>query len=188
MNSVSDGFFFVRNLVCSIENRELHIDLFERGAEYSFNSIPLRLKYTFKEMYNDIENHHYTFNEVLVYIVYYYMFNSKIFSYFSLNKKNIKEVTEIFNQHTYERDKKFILDLCMKNNITNKDRLFEVSVDGKCAIYDLIMKKYISPIFFIKNCNNYLTTYENSNILLEPEFERFVFVTKVFINNYLRSA
>lgn len=188
MSTTLECFYFVRNTVCSIQNREKSINLFEVGSGYTFTSLPMKIKYIFNALYNDLENHYYTYDEVLMFIIYHYMFSDKIFSYLSLNRKSIKEVTELFNNDVYEKDKSFILDLCNRLNIKNKDKLFNVSEDGRCALYDLIMKKYISPMFFIRNCKSYLTSYQNSNILLEPNFDRFVFVTDMFINNYRRSS
>jgi len=105
-----------------------------------------------KRIFNDIENSFYSYNDLLIAMFYESIF-IKSFTLRMLTDKRINEIKSLFSLIELKKDKKILLAI-NKNIIFNSiEDYFRLNTEEVSYIYELIMKKFISPIFWIKYDN-----------------------------------
>lgn len=106
------------------------------------------LKKTCIRIFNDIENSFYTYNDLLIALLYENIFGK--FNLNDINEKQVKEIKSLFTLSQLKKDKKIIHSI-NKNTIFNTiEDYFKINSDNETYIYFLIKKKFISPIFWLK--------------------------------------
>jgi len=134
-----------------------------------------------KKLYNDLENGYYEPKDIAIFILYDSIFND-VFKYSSLTKENILKVKNIFTKKQLEKDKQFILDVNKKLKLNDPlKELFEIKEDGNSIIYELIMKEYITIIFYIYFQKKVLTEIPK-DVIFSTEYNKFQFVNNKIIN------
>ena len=128
------------------------------------------------EIWNDIQNSFYSLDDVKVYILHGFLFNQK-FGWKEINNNDIKETISKYDKAQFIIDKQTILEISKKIlEIKDINDYFCVNEDGESFIYDLIINRYVNPIFYIRMIK-YLDDkdYESEN----TEHRRFRFIQKV---------
>jgi len=118
-----------------------------------------------KILYSDVESGIYNNIDILIYFLYNKIFNPK-FYILQIIKKNIPIITNLFSNSQFEIDEKFVTEFMKDNNITQISELFEI-IDGSNLIFSMVIKKLISPVFYLKYYKNYKYSEESK---LNDEF------------------
>lgn len=146
-SSVLRVYSIIFNIVNIVKKkRNIKIDVlvykgqFEKVREY--------YKIHCKRIFNEIENSFYSYKDLKLFVLYSYLFvkwpNIK-----NINKKNIKEVKLLFSKNRLEEDKKYFLEINKRVKLNDLEKYFIIK-EGVSIVYNLIKKKLLSPIFWIK--------------------------------------
>jgi hypothetical protein len=127
------------------------IDLLKDINEFHYQRISEYTKKHCQKVYNDIENHFYSYKDLALYIACEYLYENK-FSWQNVNDKNINRIKDLFSESRYFLDQQLIVELNEKLNFEKISEYFKLNHDGISIIYNLITheKHYISPLFFLK--------------------------------------
>jgi hypothetical protein len=124
-------------------------DIKESLAYFLYNKSKEYTKIICKKIYNDIENNLLTYKDLRIYLLYSFLFNPK----FYLNNYDIEDVNlikNLFTEETYKKDKIFIIKLSENIRFNSMEQYLTLNNKGNTYCYDLIMQKYVSPLFWIK--------------------------------------
>lgn len=172
MNSPRLIFSIIRNVDLWV-NKDKDINLLTLVHPIHFERIKEYYKIHCNRLFNELENNYFRVKDLIVYLLYCYIFEEKI----NLNDivyKKINDVSKLFTLKQLEEDKQFIINLQKELKLKNGiQEYFTFLNDGNNIIYNLIKKKYISPIFFMKYSDKLLTKEKENNIFVSNEFKRF---------------
>jgi hypothetical protein len=187
--SIYKTFSVINNSIKSAKKLK-KLDLYEYCNEFQFNRSSDYILSKSKTIYNDIENHYYSYDDLIVAIAYNFIFKKSL-SWNEINNKNILNIKKLFTQGQLEQDKKFIIKVCEKINHLDANNplgdLFKINEDGKSIIYELVLQKNISPYFYIYFKNSFLTLNQEYVILnkqISKEYKKFEFLTNL-INQHI---
>ena len=130
------------------------------------NLKPDFLKTPYKRIWNNIENNKYTFKQLQLCICYASLMNEKPINV--INEEYINNNIHFFSKKQLKIDTHIIYNLNKKFNITEIKDYFTLDSTGKTIIFNLIMKKYISPLYYIVyskkvNATNNIQYIENKD-------------------------
>lgn len=130
-----------------------------------------------KDIYNDLENKYYSYNELMIYMYYCHLFKKGEILCGNLHSKII-DTTQLFSKNQLEQDKKLIIEINKKLKLKPDPafELFKIRSEGFSIIYDLTKKKKISPIFFIKYERKVLTNRKEYDIFKHDDYKKFEFI------------
>ena len=137
-----------------------------------------------KVIFNMIIDNKFSLLDFRIYILYIFIYKESFSFNFDNEKliKNILEVKQIFSNEQFEIDKQVILNLSKKFHFKNIHEIIEIDDNGISVIYNLIIKKYISPMIFIGIYNEIynvkgggiLEELKKKNKKLSNEYIRFI--------------
>ena len=96
----------------------------------------------------DIANNQYTYNDVKYGVIVNYIFNEKI-DWEILNKDYILYSINLLNSERFMNDSELVEIVCKRNKIDKLEQLFSINSDKKSLIYELIINKFVSPMFYV---------------------------------------
>jgi hypothetical protein len=162
VEKIIDSKFDSNNIKYDSIKNKVNYQWFSRARKYSVDIS--------KRIYNDIENHFYSYDDLIITLCYMYIFDKKV-NLNSINKNYVKSTMKLFTKEELERNKKFILDVNKQVKLKNINEFFDIKDDGVSVVYHLIMDKNISPIFYVYFTNKNLTI-KKENVILD-EYKRF---------------
>lgn len=184
INNSSKMVFNVMNNIKQMVKKRKDIDItkdnywFHKSSEWMMNK--------YKRIYNDIENHYYGYDELIIYTFYNQIFKQS-FELKGIMSDNIKNTMKLFTRQQFDNDKNFIIEVNKKvkwypNPIME---LFKIRKKvGYSYVYHFTKNKNISPIFFLKIKKKVLTDRQEDDILKHDDYKRFEFIIDQ-INKYL---
>jgi hypothetical protein len=141
-------FSIFQNCKMLIEkNKSTNLDGLVNTISYNRQNVYIKNKCS--ELYRFINNGFFTFDDLKIYFLNHYIFNEK------LNWKDVKtsEVLtnkKIYTEESLKKDKVFILTLNKKLKLKDINIYYKVNTDGNNILYDLLLKRYVSPMFYIR--------------------------------------
>jgi hypothetical protein len=147
-NSSLKIFSIIKNINKFVNNEKDVPDFFKIQSQLWFNRSSDHLKNHCKRIYSDLESNLYKQKDLALYILYTYIFDYKL-DYSKITEKNINKVKNLFTKQRIEKDQKFILELSEKTKLSELSDYFKLNSSGSNIMYDLVIKEYISPIFYI---------------------------------------
>jgi hypothetical protein len=100
-------------------------------------------------IYNEIENHWYTYQDFIIYVLYLYLFEEKL-DYKKLKYDGIKIILEKLTKKEIKKDQEKLKQINQEVKLKNITEYFKIKSDGEPIIFKLIEQEIISPMFFIK--------------------------------------
>ena len=170
-NSYKLTFSFLINAKKIVESEKDNFDEIFKERYYHWQRAKDYSKNISKRIYNDLENHLYTFKDILVFMLYKYAFGEKIKIY-QINYKEIQKILKVFTKKQLKIDEDFIVSINKNLKLKSVDEFFEMRENGEPIIYELIKKNYVTPVVFVKFCKQILT-HENKDVILNIEYKRF---------------
>ncbi|MFW6219535.1 MAG: hypothetical protein ACOC33_01575 [bacterium] len=186
-NSSLTIFSIYQNVKKIVVSQKYDTPIFKKVASIWFNKSNEFVKNNCKRIFNDIENNYYTHNDLVVFILTYSIYNSKFISLNKITYKNIKDTLKLYTKKTLIKDKTFIKKINDELNFKNIADFFIINDDGENLIYNLIIKKYISPIIFLQYRKKCLTINEKNTILKNEKYLKFEKYMNM-INKHLRGG
>tara|TARA_Y100000310_G_C20702715_1_gene831509 strand:- start:1458 stop:2555 length:1098 start_codon:yes stop_codon:yes gene_type:complete len=181
----------LKTTLCDYEC-ELHTN-FNEWDEKKYYYKYLNSKPSFKSMckriYNDTENHYYSYNDLLITYAYYAMFEVEPIYEKVLTYNSVKKVKEMFRAGQLKKDIKFVKNLKEELEIEKYWEFFEVDDIGESKVYNLVKNDFISVVFFIhfycEKCKKQLTdTPKNCKLYVNNEYLFFkrlnIIIFKIF--------
>lgn len=154
-------------------------DIIKKNKNKSIDKLVVKIQYDrskefyrnqCKRIYNEIENSFYNYNDLKLFLLYEYLFNDSI-KLKNINAKNVKLIKKLFIKKQLNEDKYLILRVNKQTKYNDIKKYFvirEMEGGNYSIIYNLILKKYISPLFWIKY-SYVVTEFENE----EKDHKRF---------------
>jgi len=133
-----------------------------------------------KRIYNELENHIYTYKDLLIYLLYNYSFDKNIKIY-QIYPTDIKKIAKIFTKKQIKNDEDFIIKMNQNLKLKNVSELFEIRENGEPIIYDLIKNNYVSVAIYVKLYEKLLTTKNKDVIFKSDNYKRFEYAMKNII-------
>jgi len=131
-----------------------------------------------KRIYNDLENHYYTYEDLAVAILHTRLLNGKC-ALGAVNQKFVLGIKKLYTNKQIQMDQEVLKGIFNALDFNNPDKFFEPQEDGTNIIYVLTKKRLISLAFSVKYLSKHLTN-EQENVIFNKEFKDFVhIVTKI---------
>jgi hypothetical protein len=144
-----------------------HIIVYKKSSKfYTENS---------KRIYSDIENGYYSLKDFIIFLLYKNMMGEKV-NFYKIKSKEIINDVELFTKKRLNKDLELLKVVYEKLNFKGIEDYFHIKEDGTNIIYVLIKTKKISPIFFIRNFEKFLTNEIKNDIIKNKEFKQFVMI------------
>lgn len=148
MNKTLKIFSIFRNCQLFVE-KEKSINLGDIWYHGVYNKQREFVKVKCSEVVKYINNGFFTFGDFKIYLLNHYIFNNKMI-WRDIKISDILISKKIYTKKQLDKDKKFILDLNEKVKFKDINTYYKVNADGSNILYDLILKKYITPIFYVR--------------------------------------
>lgn len=164
-------FSIIKNVEKFLESNK-DVNIFKEQSIVWYSNNPDFIKNICKRIYNEIENHFYSYYDFAIYLLYNAIFYGKT-EIKLINHKDINKASELFTNEQLRRDEQFILDL---NDVLKFDiaDYFKINRNGGCILYDdIVMKKRVSPLFYME----YSEHVETENREQNEELKQFIKVT-----------
>lgn len=158
-------------------------------AEYNFNMYP-RLEEPVEKrwfnntkkfikdqcfrIYNEIENHWYSFDDVVAYLIYESIWHDEVILP-EVNRFTMEKFKTIFTKEQLYKDRRMIDKINAEAKLKDIKEYFYIRENGESLIYRLCMKKIISVHFFAYYANCCLTGFFEVHKLKErhAEYKKF---------------
>ena len=148
-SSVLQAFSILKNsrqlVKRSVEGRKLfnvckclHPIVLERANEYYVSQA--------KQIFNDIENSKYGYNDVALFIFHHSAIGKVPF----ITEKSILRTKMLYSKERLEQDKIRVLSINKKLMLKKFNRYFDLDSEGKSIIFRLVKRGLISPLFWIE--------------------------------------
>lgn len=162
MSSVLKVFSVIFNITDLVEKNK-KIDNLEKLSTFRFKKTHEYLRDKCKRVHNEIENNNYNYNDLKKFVLYQYIWNKKL-NIKIINSKNVKEVKKLFTKEYFEIDKETIIRINKEIKLKGIHDFFTIKEQlGESVLYQLIIKKYVSPLFWIKYKKFFVESkYENN--------------------------
>ena len=133
-----------------------------------------------KDLWNSLENHHYTTNELIKALLLEFLIEGEL-SIYSINNNKLKANLKSVSRDDLKRDNKIIIDIVDSNNLSI-NQLFEIRETGTCIVFDLLRKKFLSMSFIIKNHKHFLTNLNKDVIIkYDKNYKKFLRVLNKYV-------
>lgn len=125
-------------------------------------------------IYNQIENFWYSYDDFALMMKYDCLFNQSV-ALDKLDKSFYDSMMMELSKLKFNEDKKLLIEVNKKIGLPDINSFFYINPKGDSIVYDLIMKKAISPIFFIKYIDlaNKCTRGEHVKFEKNKEYRKF---------------
>jgi hypothetical protein len=107
-------------------------------------------------IYSEVESNHYKYDDMIFILALESLWNSSL-NLKSINYKNIEDNKELFNEKQIKKDLEVLRHAQKKLNLKYPYEYFITDETGQSIVYSLIINKAISPYFYLKYINKYLT-------------------------------
>lgn len=142
-------FSLVRNLKDKIERSKKVNNIEKVVYKLQYDKQPEFVKNNCRNVSNYINSSHYTFEDLKNFLFYTYLFQEKI-NYNNLKYDEIIKIKKLFTDDQYKKDQDVMLGLSKRLKIKKIDDYFKINDDQKSLMFDLIINKFVSPLFYIK--------------------------------------
>lgn len=116
-----------------------------------FPMIPEKKQQHYKNIIMFYDNGYFTTRQLMLYIVYYSIWDEKFFmKASSWDCKHIDEISKLFTPEQLKRDTELINGLIKKGYLTNIYDYVTLNNSGEMIALELMREKHISPIFVIR--------------------------------------
>jgi hypothetical protein len=134
-------------------------------------------------IYNEIENSYYSFNDVILFLIYKSIWDMAV-KLVDVNGTSVDEFKSQFSKKQLMKDREVINDINKKAGYKHISEYFVVRENGESIIYRLCIDKLISIYFFACYSNNSLTGFYMRKKIKErsDEYAKFVETIKILIN------
>ena len=165
--------YCITSLVCNVSDyvRGKDVEDFYKPIYYKNRRNANLIEKNCKTIWNYVENHHYTTDQIILALLLQYLTDLKLDIYGNVNGDKIKEDLKLLSKKNLIKDNEIILNICKENNF--------IRDGGTNIVFELLMKKFISISFIIKNIRIFLTFIEKSVIIKDVDFEKFTRVLKI---------
>jgi len=170
-NSIKLAFSFLFNAIEMIESEQENFDEIFKLRHAHFKYAKPYTKNIAKRIYNELENHYYTYTGLFVFMLYRYAFNKKVLLSY-LKTDEILNVLKMFTKKQLKKDVDFIKK--MKLDI---DGFFEIRESGEPIIYQLIKQEYITSAFFVRFFEKTLTS-PKKDVILNTDYKRYEYAMR----------
>ena len=140
------AFSIIQN--CRTYRKGKNVELDKMVSKRWYESSPTPFKKYCKKVWNDIENSLYEYDDLKIFFLYNYILDPKSSSQ-NVDDKKINTVRKALSATRYKNDKTLLLDMNKKIKLKSVEDYFTIRKGGTSYIYDLIEKRYISPITFL---------------------------------------
>lgn len=170
MNSSSLLVFSIIQNVKKFVEKEKDLDLFKMQSAVWFDKSSDFTKRHCKRIYNEIENAYYSYNDLVIFLLYELIFFDK--NHVKLiTEKDINITSKLFTEEQLEKDQEFLIQLNDKIKLTDIADYFKINRNGGNIIYEkLILNKNVSPYFYIE-CQNLVSREEEKE---SEELKKFI--------------
>ncbi len=146
------------------------LDLFKLQSAVWYDKSTDFTKRHCKRIYNEIENHYYTYYDLAIFLMYELIFFDKNILNL-ITEKDINITSKLFTEEQLEKDQNFIIALGEQIKLAEIADYFKINRTGGNIVYDnLILKKLVSPYFYIE-CQEIVEREEEKE---NEELKRFV--------------
>lgn len=180
VNSSLQVFSFLVNAKKIIESEKEDLSNIFKIRQFHYKSARKISIDISKRIYNELENHLYTYKDILIFMLYQYAFLGKV-NIYKISSEDIKRVSKIFSKKQFKIDEDFILKINKNIKFKNIIDFFEIRESGEPIIYNLIKQNYITPVFYIKYYEKLLTNQNKDVILKSKNYMRFEYAMKMII-------
>jgi hypothetical protein len=143
--------------------------IFTRLPEIVFKRVKSYQLIFYKNIYNELENHYYTYEDLAIYLLYMYMMNKKI-RLQEVNQKSVLQIKNYISVKQLNADKIIIREVKESLQIKKDADFFSIKEDGTSIVYALTKKGFVSPSIFIKYYDVLLTTKPENDIFKSEEY------------------
>lgn len=170
-NSSHLVFSFYMNVVDMLKGKKVK-DLFKLQYIGRFNKSSPYILNNCRRMYNDLENHLYTYADIFLYMSYKDLLEQKI-SIHDVTRDNIRTVSKLYTVKRMNIDMIKLRSIATKSNITSMREYFELDDCGDNILRNLVTEGHVSPITYIKKIKNSLTSPKEFSILCNEQIKTF---------------
>lgn len=108
------------------------------------------LKTVSERLYQKFINHHFTFDEYILYLLNEAIYNPEFFKKpYSWDINNVSDVSKLFTETRRNEDEDFMVSIAKQTGLREIEKYFEINSDGNSFCMSFVMKKLLSPRFFI---------------------------------------
>jgi len=154
------------------------IDIYKMSNIFRFQKSSKFYVENAKRMYNDIENGYYTLKELAIYLMYHYLMGEKKIKLYSIKPKHITDIMKLFTTKRLKEDLNLLKAVHKQLKLKNLSDYFHIKEDGTNIAFGLTKIGKISPVFFIRNFEKFLTNEQKDDIINSKEYEQFVKIAK----------
>jgi hypothetical protein len=179
-NSYMLVFSFLINAIKIIESEQEDFEEIFKVRYHHYHNAKQYSKIIIKRIYNELENHFYTYKDLFIFMLYKYAFNEKIKIY-NFNFNDIKNVAKIFTKKQIKKDEEFIIKINETLKLKSVDEFFQLRENGEPIIYELIKNNFITPAVYVKYFEKILTIENKDVILMSDNYKKFRYAMKNII-------
>ena len=177
-NSSALVYSFLQNLKKYMDGKDCR--LLEENA-FGYARTVAFVKDHCRRIYNELENHWYSYDDIALFYLYRMLFNKKTY-HADIIRHDISKMKLLFGKKQLKHDKKFLVDVGMQSEIKHFDEYFELD-NGEPIIFHLILEKTVSPIIFCWAWKNYVRPRRDEYASNGSDrFREFCYINKKLIH------
>jgi len=162
---------YYRNVMDILKGRTVK-DPFKTIPVYVFTKMPAFTIKNCQRIYNDIENHYYTYTDIFLFVAYRDLLGKKCYIQ-DITRDDVKSVSKLFTILRVKDDLLKLKSIAKKSGITKMSEFFELDDNGDNILRNLVLGGHISPLTYIKKIRNSLTSPKEFNRLCSVEVKSF---------------
>ena len=175
-NSTLLVFSVIRNIEQFVK-KDKDIDIYKMSHVIRFQKAPKFYAENAKRMYNDIENGYYTLKELVIYLLYQYMMGEKKIALYTIKQKHIIDTMKLFTTKKLKEDLNLLKAVHKTLKFKSLQNYFDIKEDGTNIAFILVKSGKISPVFFIRNFEKFLTN-DKEDVIINVEYKQYVRIAK----------
>ena len=183
-NSTLFVFSVIRNIDDFVKKGR-NLDLFQKSHLVRFKRSSKFYTENAKRIYNDIENGYYTIKDLAIFLLYRYLMGEKRINLYKIKPKHITDTMKLFTAKRLKEDLKLLKAIHKELEFKSIQNYFDIKEDGTNIAYILTIQGKISPVFFTRNIEKFLTK-RKENVIINTEFEQFVRIAKKIEDTFKR--
>ncbi len=164
------------------ENYEMYTRLEEPIPKPMFEKTNEFIKKQCYRIFNEIENSYYTYNDLMVYMIYRTLWDTSV-KLVNINHDAIDKFKLQFTERQLETDRITIHKINKEAKMKNIKEYFSIRENGESLIYRLCMREIISIYFFMYYADSLLTGFFGRMALKErnKDYKKFHETMKILI-------
>lgn len=145
--SVDIIYGIVKNVTKYLNGKDIDVFVKKGWGRIDERVLPL-----YKKINNEIENHYYDYDDLVLYILYKSLWTPSFQYKMSIwDYKEIDKIKKILTTEQLKKDRKIFLEIAQKVGNGDLKTYFNINTNGRVIVFDLMFSQTtISPMFVIK--------------------------------------